>query len=67
TMRLGSNPSWRKAGGHVTLPEELFSGLTQHYLEGDQIVTRYVVPPILSSYTMIVNIIDKDEWEDKSE
>lgn len=43
------------------LPDDIFSGLTQHYLKGEQIVTSYVVPPILSSYTMIMNIIGDDE------
>lgn len=47
------------------LPNEIFSGLAQHYLEGDQIVTHYTVPPILSSYTMMLHITDElgDEAE----
>lgn len=43
----------------IPLPYEIFEGLAQHYLEGDQIVTRYVEPPILSSYTVIMNHSDQ--------
>lgn len=45
----------------IPLPEETFAGLAQHYLKDDQIITHFFEPPILSSYTMILQIVDDDK------
>lgn len=49
------------------LPYEIFDGLTQHYLEEDQMVTRFSAPPVLSSYTAIIHVTDEGEASNGSD